>query len=129
MARQRFWQTQKFKDLQKEWEIKLIESGFKDAEDKGKHAGKMLQKAFNCYRTQVPEIIQAKQRYFELLGHWHHVEIFKDDVEKYVMEKRSEGISIKHIGQELKRMGKKNSSETIRKIIRFYEHKWQIKKR
>ncbi len=127
--RRKFWQTEKFKELQKEWALKLRESGFRDAEDTGKYAGKMLQKAFNCYRTQIPEIIQAKQRYFELLGQGSHQEKFEDEVDKYVMERRAEGISIKQIRMGLRAANKKNSTETVRKIIRFYEAKWCIKKR
>lgn len=125
----KFWQTDRFKELQKEWAVKLEESGFKDAEDKGKHIGKMLQKAFNCYRTQVPEVIEAKRRYYEILGQKYHDEDFFDAVEKYVIGRRAEGVSLMQIRLELRKEGKKNSIETLRKIVRFYEKKWGIAKK
>lgn len=126
MPRQKFWQTQKFKELQRIWEERLRASGFIDAESNGK----LRQNAFNSYRTQIHTVIENKQRYFELLGHWHHQEEFNNDIEKYIMERRSEGISIKQIGIELKAAGKRISNRvSIGRIIRHYEKKWAIKKR
>lgn len=124
-TKKRFWQTEKFKELQKEWEKILKASGFKDQEQNGK----LTQNAGNSYRTQIPEVIENKRRYYELLGHGHHQEDFSDPVEKYVMERRSQGAPLKEIRQELRAAGKKNGRETIRKIIRYYEQKWEIKKK
>lgn len=123
--KRKFWQTEKFKELQRNWESRLKTSGFIDAEVDGR----LRQNASNCYRTQILSVIENKLRYYELIGHYHHEEDFSDPVEKYVMERRATGISIKQIGKELKERGKKNSRETIRKIIRFYEKKWQLEKK
>lgn len=125
MPKQKFWQTQRFKDLQKKWEERLKNSGFIDHE----RNGKLTQNAANSYRTQSLAVIENKQRYYELIGQRCHDEDFSDPVEKYVMSRRAEGIGTKQIGQELKDINQKNSIETIRKIIRFYEKKWGVWKR
>lgn len=120
----KFWQTSKFKNLQKIWNKKLEESGFCDAEANGK----LRQNSANCYRTKVCTVIANKQRYFELLGQRFHEENFMDPVDAYVIERRAQGTSFVKIREELRSQGKKNGRETIRKIIRFYERKWNIAK-
>lgn len=124
----KFWQTKKFRELSEKWEALLAESGFVDAE---KHSGGksvLKQKATNCYRQASAVAREAKQRYFELLGAHFHKEEFTDDVEAFVMEQRSCGVKIKRICDELSAMDERCHRETIRGIIRKYEHKWGIKK-
>lgn len=121
----KFWNTDRFKWLQREWEIKLKESGFKDIEDEN---GRLKQNAANSYRTSIHAVIDGKQRYFELLGQWHHERDFKNDIERLVMQRRSEGVLIKDILMELESIGKKRHWDTVRLIIRFYERKWGIKR-
>ncbi len=124
--RKKFWQIQKFKELQKEWENKLRESGFVDVED---DRGKLRQNASNSYRTTNHTLINAKLRYYELLGHWNHEKDFRDHVERLVMERRANGVMIKDICKELEGMGERCHRETVRWIIQFYEKRWKIKKR
>lgn len=124
-ARRKFWQTPRFKELQKEWEDRLKESGFIDAEAKGN----LRQNALNAYRTQIHTVIENKRRYYELLGHYYHEEDFSCPVEKYVMERYASGISRPQIRKELKAAGKKNGRETIGKIVSFYAKKWGLKKK
>lgn len=121
--KRKFWQTERFKELQRKWNEKLRDSGFIDAE----RDGKLIQNSANSYRTQIREVIENKQRYFELLGQWYHEEMFTNSVHNFVMRRRSEGISQKQISRELRDIGEINSHETVRKIIRYYEYKWQIK--
>lgn len=121
----KFWQTQTFRELKKEWEEKLKNSDFVDAESNGT----LRQNAANSYRTVDPVTIENKRRYYELLGHWYHEETFEDAVADYIMKRRCEGVNIKQIGLELKEKKHKNSRETIRKIIRYFENKWGIKKK
>lgn len=91
--------------------------------------GKLYQNASNCYRTQVLEVIENKQRYYEILGQRYHAEDFSCPVEKYVMERVAAGAQNKEICEELKAAGKKHGRETIRKIVDFYKKKWRIKKK
>lgn len=123
--RKKFWKTEEFKKIQKDWEDKLRESGFNDLEQNGK----LVQNSQNVWRTQVSSIIEGKRRYFELLEYWCHAETFKDDVERFIIEKRSEGLKINEISAKLKTLGKRSGLETIRKTLRYYENKWQIKKK
>lgn len=122
----KFWQSQKFKTLQTKWYQELKESGFIDIEDEGL---RLKQRASNCYRTQEQVVIESKRLYYELLGECAHNDVFKDGVEKLVIERRSTGIKIKDICQELKDMGERCSPDAIRKILRGYEKKWGIAKK
>lgn len=121
----KFWNNDEFKCLQREWEGRLRESGFKDIEDP---SGRLRQNAANSYRTTIHAVIDGKRRYFELLGQWNHEKEFKNDIERLVMQRRSEGVFIKDILRELESIGKKRHWDTVRLIIRFYEKKWQIKR-
>lgn len=126
--KQKFWRAPKFKELEKVWEKKLADSGFIDAEKLINATRVFRQRASNSYRGEFSVICENKQRYYELLGHYYHDEKFQDPVNALVMERRSNGIKIKHICIELKKLGERNHRDTIRKIIRFYEFKWGIKK-
>lgn len=120
----KFWQLQNFKELQNEWYRRLSELEFNDIED---DKGKLKQNAGNSYRTTNHTIINAKLRYYELLGIWNHEKGFRDDVEKLVMERRANGVMIKDICLELESMGERCHRQTVRWIIQFYERKWKIR--
>ena len=122
----KFWQTEKFKRIERIWEEKLRESGFIDVENGN---GKLKQNAANSYRTNISQVIESKQRYFELLGHIAHEEQFRDEVERIVMQRRSEGATIKEISLELSAQGHRSHRQTIRKIIQHFERKWKIRKK
>jgi hypothetical protein len=130
MPRQKFWQTQKFKELQKKWEEKLTESGFKDIEHS---SGNLKLKTSSGYRNHKcmmsQEEIDAKSEYYRVLGQRHHEEIYTDPVAFYVMDRKADGVSVVQIMKELKEQGLKNSWPTVRKILRCYEAKWGISKK
>lgn len=127
--RKKFWQTKRFKELQREWDLKLAEAGFKDAETSTKGNRVLRQKASNCYRQACQVIREAKQRYYDMLGEGYHKETaWVDEVEGFVMEQRAHGVKIKRICEELKDMGERCHRETVRGIIRKYEVKWKIRK-
>lgn len=120
----KFWQTQKFKEIQKEWEDKLKDSGFVDAENNNQ----LTQNSANSYRTKNQVKIETKLRYYELLGQGHNEEKdYRDWVESYIMERRAWGISQRQISRELKDFKQRCGKETIRKIVRHFERKWKIK--
>lgn len=122
--RLKFWQTKRFKSLQNEWYKKLDN----DAEKiiNGEHV--LKQRASNSYRSISRIARENKQRYYELLGSYFHKEDFIDGVEKLVMERKSNGVSIKLISDELRLIGERCHRETIRHIIQKYEKKWDIKR-
>lgn len=126
--KQKFWQTEEFRVLQKTWEAKLREDNFADAESliNGKHV--LKQRASNAYRGASALDRQAKQKYYNLLGEGFHAETFSDPVEAFVMERRSQGLSIKNICAELKSKGERCHRETVRHIILKYEAKWAVKR-
>lgn len=114
----KFWTTTKFKKLQSVWEEKLKGSGFVDVETED---GKLKQNSGNSYRTTNHEIIESKQRYFELLGQGVHEEEFVNEMHRIVMQQRADGIRVKDIARNVGR-----HTDNIRKILRYYEAKWKI---
>jgi len=125
--KQKFWQTKAFKELEREWEFKLAQSGFSDAEKTVSGKRVLRQRASNSYRSERRVARENKQRYYELLGQFFHEEEFSDRVEELVMERRSRGVTITSISGELKEMGERCHRETIRHIIQKFEKKWNIR--
>lgn len=126
--RPKFWQTNEFKTLQDEWNEKLNESGFKDAETLlGDGDWALKQKATNAYRATHQTIRDGKQRYFELLGSAFNDEQFCDWVERLIMEHRADGWTIREISDKLKMLNERCHRETIRNVIRKYEVRWKIR--
>lgn len=127
----KFWQTKKFKALQNKWEKKLLESGFVDAEKMFYGSLHLKQPVCNYvyrYNMFVEAVRENRQLYFELLGEFFHKEQFNDEVERLIMERRAEGVKIKHICEELKSLKERCHRQTVRLIIRKYEIKWGIRK-
>lgn len=124
----KFWQTQAFKDLEQKWYGKLEEKGFKDEEKTIRGDRVLRQRASNSYRGASQVEREAKLRYYEILQCYAGREIFENSVDKLVMERRSNGIKIKDISEELRNKKEKCHRETIRFIIRRYEIKWGLRK-
>lgn len=119
----KFWNTIRFKEIQEIWYEKLKSSEFNDIENEN---GLLKQNAGNSYRTTNGTLIEGKRRYYELLGHGLHDEEFRSEVDRLVIELRSEGRRIKDICEELERIGERRHTDTVRKILRYYEGKWKI---
>jgi hypothetical protein len=124
----KYWQTEMFRALQSEWELVLKKAGFVDAEKLISGTLVLRQRASNAYRQASLLERQQKQKYYELLGAGFHAEWFEDTVEALVMERRSQGVSIKNICIELKAHGGRCHRETVRSIIAKYEAKWRVRR-
>lgn len=132
----KFWQSQKFKKLEAKWNEKLQQSKFTDAETstaKGRCL-KQLSKVTRVYGTKSIITIDTKTEYFNLLQSYinemtfkRQKEVFKNETDCLIMTRRSEGISIQNICKELAESGKKIHRQTVRYIIRNYEHEWGIR--
>jgi hypothetical protein len=132
----KFWQSQAFKNLEKEWYCLLKESGFKDAEKEvdgeivlAHITNNQGHYTSNVLRQRSIEEVRHTQFYFELLFQkFHEEKNFCDNSDKLIMEKTAEGWTIKQISKELKRLRlKKYNRDTIRYIRRRYEHKWGMR--
>lgn len=122
-----FWRTKSFKVLSKTWNQKLEESGFLDAEIELKGDRALRQKATNCYRNASELERETRLRYYALLGYLAHNTSFPNDLERIVMLRHSEGVTIKEILEELMLYGIIRDRKTIRYIIRRWQAKWGIR--
>jgi hypothetical protein len=128
MRKPKFWQTAKFKELEREWNERLARSGFRDAETTVNGRPLLKQRASNSYRGATLVERENKRRYYELLGVHAHAECFTDWVDCVVLHWRATGAKIKTISQILETLGERCHRETIRGIIRKYEMKWGIRR-
>ena len=126
-----FWKTKQFKTLERQWEKKLQDAGFKDAEKTVKGERVLITSSVCVYRRRVEPVEEkrtAATEYFSMLSTLFMKEVFHDESEKIIMELTAEGKKIKEISDILKERGmKKFNRDTIRYIRRRYEHKWGIK--
>lgn len=129
MKHPKFWQTERFKSLERQWYDDLEKAGFKDAEETVNGNSFLKQRASNGYRNAREVERETKFAYYSLLQSFCNEEAFQDRVERLVLERRSEGAKIKEICEELKKLGERCYRNTIAKIIRKYEIKWGIKKK
>ena len=124
----KYWQTIQFKKLEKEWDLTLKEAGFIDAERTVGDERVLSQNAPNAYRQTNKVIIESKVEYFTLLTKHAGDEKFEDKIDELVMNLRANGYKIREICENLKQIGQKCHRQTVRFIIRGYEHKWGIRK-
>lgn len=122
-----FWRTKNFKNTYKEWNRKLQLSGFKDIEAELKGDRVLRQRATNCYRQATQLERESRLEYFCFVGHLVHTTIFESELEKDVMFKHSEGLTIKEIVDDIKHKGISRDRKTIRYIIRRWQMKWGIR--
>ena len=126
----KYWQTDEFKKQEKEWYQKLEEEKFKDIEKIIGGRSVLRQRSTNCYRNSPQAVLEAKLRYYELLGEYTFRENgFRDSAERLIMQRRAAGVKIVDICKELEAMGERRYRGTVRFIIQKYEKKWQIKRR
>jgi len=122
-----FWKTKAFKVVELEWYEKLESTGFKDAEtQKGERV--LKQRATNSYRQANELERRTRLEYYLLLGNHVNNTEFPCELEKVVMNLRAEGYIISEIVKELIRLGTPRTRLTIRRIIRRWEAKWNIRK-
>ncbi len=114
-----------FEELQKHWYKILSDTGFKDIE---KDERNLLQSgSFGHYLD--PFIKEQKAQYYRCLLHRIEDEntAYKNDTDRYIMLRHSEGIKILMIVEELLIMGTPKHRHTVRCIIRRYINSWGIK--
>ncbi len=131
-----------FKRLQKEWYEKLKEDGFKDMETfRGdelvfKRSGIDNGRVIEWYIAATDQGImdensegQIKAEYFRVMAQTAKDEdtVYKNNVDRHVLIRHSEGARIKTIVEELKELNMPRDRYSVRIIIRRYEMLWGIR--
>lgn len=123
----KFYQTRDFRQLEKEWERRLLTSGFRDAELMISHERVLKQHSANAYKQKSPEEIQDKENYFRALSQNVYLNQFAKFEDKLIMSMTADGYLIKQIVEQMLRHDYKIHRQTIRFIIRRYEHDWGLR--
>lgn len=126
---EQFWRKKTFKVLLIEWNKKLEQSGFEDAEVELKEDRALKQRSTNSYRQADQLERESRLEYYSFLGHLAHSTIFPNELEKFVMLRHSEGALINEIADELliKGLSQCKNRWRVRHIIRRWQMKWGIK--
>lgn len=123
----KFYQSAEFKDIEKTWERLLFKSGFVDAE-RTKNGQRVLKnQSADAYRQASAETREARVQYYRNLCYHTYRTVFLKLIDRFVMTRRSDGVSIKQIVIEIEAHGGKIHRQTVRYIIRRYEHQWGIR--
>lgn len=122
-----FWETKNFKELQSLWDDILKDSGFIDIEENVGKDKELKQNSSNVYRSSSSIECEAKLQYHRLLSECAQKTEFDDEIDRFIMLKRAEGLKICEISDELKKIKQKNHRQTIRYIIRKWEKEWGIR--
>lgn len=117
--------SDEFKKLQKDWYQRLKENGFKDIE-KDERLNEPVETLF---RNTDEFLMPLQEEYYRLLSQAVNDEntVFKNEADRYILTKYSEGMQIKDIVEDLSKLGMPRKRLAIRYIIRRYEMKWKIK--
>lgn len=126
--------SREFRQLLGEWNKRLEQEGFQDAE-KDVAGERVLRKSADYpFREAVEVIRETKLQYFTILSQKISEEReFDDEWDRLIMERTADGWSIREISDELKglkpddRERTKHNRDTIRYVRRRYEHRWGIK--
>lgn len=105
-----------FDKLQAEWDKKLAESGFEDAEQRDGNLKLWSSMLFKVHHN--PTLYQAKEEYYRLAGQFLHDHKFVDDTERAIWELHAEGTSMRDIVMTLKPKGHKVYKWKVQQIIR-----------
>ncbi len=111
-------EEEEFQKLQREWYQNLADTGFRDAEADGEPT-----KYVSLTKRETDE------QYFEILNMLIHSEktVWKREIDRRILTMYAEGARIKDICHALRMSGDGRCRESIRFIIRKYEHAWMIR--
>jgi len=130
------YNTQEFKQLQKEWDERLRLSGFIDIEQTVGDQRVLSQRSSNSYQQDTEWVINNKLEYFQAITYYVNLEdtVFDSEVDRMIMERRADGVSIRSICEALSavallthKSGYEGQRYRVRFIIHKYEHRWNIK--
>ena len=120
---------EELKRLQLEWYQKLADDGFRDVEVlKGEEL--ILRQSINYpFRNTNSFTREMKEQYFTVMGQFALDENahYRNEVDKYILIRHSEGAKIKDIVLELHAKEMPRGRASVRFIIRRYEMIWGIK--
>ena len=116
----------KFRQLEEEWAKKLEQSGFEDIE-LFKNGQRYLKNNSRALFRKNQRTRLIREQYFQNLSDCLHTHVFSKELDRIVMTKFAEGITISQIVIDLKAINIEIHRQTIRYIIRRYEHEWGIR--
>ncbi len=117
------FKTAAFKALEREWNEKLKDDGFRDIEKLSNEAYRLpekLPKAWhNCRFQKIPKLkIRSTQEYYSRARDLLWTYEFKNETQKKIWELHCEGMSKREIAKEIKDFPKSYGREQVGNILR-----------
>ncbi len=120
-----------FLRLQETWYQKLEESGFKDIEKLHNGQFILIENSTRVYRNCADLFeIEMREEYYRQISQAVYDEdtVFHNEMDRFILTRRSEGAQIKEIEGELSNSPLKDRKrKTIRHIIQRYEAAWGLR--
>ncbi len=113
---------EEFQTLKQKWYQFLKETGFNDIEEKDTR-----QNSSRRYENLSPVYRESKAEYYSKMQQALEKAKFKKEIDRIIVTRYSEGAKIWEICDELRDMGQSRDRNTVRWIIRKYEHAWKIR--
>lgn len=135
--KQKLFETDEFKRLQKEWYFKLYNSGFVDDESKpvrDKKTKKIVGVKVNNSEEIQPHVVNLNV-YNHMTGHDYHAfcnEIlrsfrFRNDVDRYIFEMHSNGLSDREVVKLVLSVFDQNIQQsTVNRIVTRIKQKYSL---
>lgn len=122
-----FWKAKEFKALQKQWYQRLSDEGFKDAETLSEKCLtlKKIQERPYCAVAEV--VRETREAYYTLMAQKVQEAVFRNEIDRLIMIWHADGMKACAIGRELTAIGEYRNRNTIRYLIRRYEHAWGMR--
>ena len=116
--------TKDFLKLQAEWDRKLAESGFIDAEQRD---GKLKTWHKNDMLERDPVDIQSRTLYYQAAGRFLHDYTFPTDLERQIWAAHIEGLTVRAIVEVLvpKRLKRARVDQIIQKLVKIMVESWK----
>lgn len=112
LKKQKYYETDEFKQLQDEWYAKLQEDGFKDIED---HKTGFVEPPFRHRSYKADVQYEATEEYFRLCRHYLTNGAFKSDLDKEIWSMHTEGATYRNIAEKLSQ----HTTTVFRKVKRY----------
>jgi hypothetical protein len=118
--------SEEFKELSKQWDKKLEENEFKDAEFTDSTGFRNLREPTVILTEDIINL-SAKELYYQMVSEKAETYAFNDPADKMIMSLAAEGKFNTEIRARLENMGFKIHGMTIMYKKRRFEHLWKIR--
>lgn len=120
MAPPKFYETKDFLKLDNEWQKKLEESGFEDAENKERNLKEWDGQQFKRTTRNRDSVVymESKIEYYRLASRFLHEYKFEDNISKVIWELHADGLSKTETVKAIKKLRLIGNIHKVKYVIK-----------